>query len=208
MLEADISYMDISAVHYTHTHVDHVNDLAQLLFAAKYDENPRREPLLITGPPGFKDFHKRLVALYGDQVVSDKYEITIEELSRDERSFDDYTLKSRPTAHMISSIGYRIDDNEGASVACTGDTGYCDEVLELAKGVDVLIIEAALPPGYDIEGHLEPRAAGQIATEAGVDTLVVTHLYPICDRYDTEAEVRKSYKGRLLIAEDMLRISV
>ena len=208
MLEADITYADITAVHYTHTHVDHVNDLAQLLFAAKYDENPRCEPLVLTGPPGFKDFHERLVALYGDQVVSDRYELSVEELSGDERRFEDYTLKTRPTKHMVPSIGYRIEDNGGASVAFTGDTDYCEGVLELARGADVLVIEAALPPGYEIEGHLEPQAVGRIAAEAKVNTVVVTHLYPICDRYDTEAEVRKSYEGRLLIAEDLLRLEI
>jgi len=208
MLQADVSYMDITAVHYTHTHVDHVNDLAQLLFVAKYDENPRSEPLVITGPPGFRDFHARLVQLYGDQVISDKYELTIEELSRDERKFDDYVLKTWPMLHMVPAVGYRMENEDGASVAYTGDTDYCDGVLKLAAGADVLIMEAALPPGYELKGHLTPEEAGRIATEAGVGTLVVTHLYPICDRFDTEVEIRKTYEGNLLVAEDMLRISI
>jgi ribonuclease BN (tRNA processing enzyme) len=132
----------------------------------------------------------------------------VEELSRDERQFEGYTLKTRPMLHMVPCIGYRIESEGGASMVYTGDTSYCDGVLELAKGVDVLIIEAALPPGYEVEGHLEPQAAGRIASEAGVGTLVITHLYPVCDRYDTEAEVRKSYKGRLLVSEDLLRIEL
>ncbi len=208
MLEADVTYADITAVHYTHTHVDHVNDFAQLLFASKYDENPRTEPLLVTGPPGFKGFYERLVALYGDQIISDRYELTIEELSRDEREYKDYKLKTRPMAHMVPCTGYRIEDERGASLAYSGDTGYCEDVLALAKDVDVLVTEAALPPGYELEGHLEPESAGRIGAQAGVGTLVVVHLYPVCDQYDTEAQVRKSYQGRLLVAEDLLRLEV
>lgn len=208
MLEIDITYADVTALHYTHTHVDHVNDFAQFLFAAKYDESPRTEPLKITGPPGFKSFYERMVALYGDQIISDKYSMTLEELSKDERDYKDYSLKTRPMLHMVPCTGYRIEDRNGASVAYTGDTDYCESVVELAGGVDVLVIEAALPPAFDLEGHLEPEAAGRIAAEAGVGTLVITHLYPVCDRYDTEAEVRKSYGGDVIIAEDLLRLDI
>jgi ribonuclease BN (tRNA processing enzyme) len=195
-------------VHFTHTHVDHVNDLGQLLFASKYDEEPRTKPLLLTGPPGFRGFYQRLVALYGDQVVSGAYELKIEELSLDERDCGEYVLKTRPMKHMIPCTGYRIEDAAGASVAFTGDTGYCDDAVELARDVDILITEAALPPEYELEGHMRPEVSGRIASEANARVLVVAHLYPVCDKYDTEAEVRKSYKGNLLIAEDLLRLEV
>lgn len=208
MLEADITYNDIYAVHYTHTHVDHVNDLAQLLFASKYDENPRTRPLVLTGPPGFKEFYERLVSLYGDQVVSGKYELTIEELSDNQKRYDGYLLVSKPTIHMIPSTGYRIEDSEGHAVVYTGDTSYCEEAVELARNADILIIEAALPPGKKLKGHMEPEVAGRIASEAGIDTLVITHLYPICDRFDTEREIRKSFQGNLLVAEDLLHIEM
>lgn len=208
LLEAGISFSDVTAVHYTHTHVDHVSDLTQFLFASRYDESPRTTPLTLTGPPGFKDFYQRLLNLYGNQIVSDKYELTIEELDRDERRFPDYSLIARPMHHMVPATGYRIEDENGASLAYTGDTDYCEGVLELAKDADVLIIEAALPPDYELEGHLRPQDAGRIAAEAGAGTLVITHLYPVCDRYDTETEVRKSYQGHVLIAEDLLRFEI
>ena len=208
MLEVDITYADITAVHYTHTHVDHVNDFTQLLFASKYDENPRTEPLLITGPPGFKGYYEHLVATYGDQLISDRYELTVDELARDEREFKDYRLVTRPVSHMVPCTGYRIEDGRGVSVVYTGDTGYCEEAVELARDADVLITEAALPPGFELDGHLDPESAGRLAAEAGAGTLVVAHLYPVCDNYDTEAQVRKSFQGRLVVAEDLLRLEV
>ncbi len=208
MLEADAPFTEITAVHYTHTHVDHVNDLPVLLFASKYDEYPRTAPMLLTGPPGFEDFYKRLVNLYGDQILSDRYELKITEVSDGEMDLDDYRLVTRAVKHMIPCTGYRIEDKGGASVAYTGDTGYSESAVELAKGADILITESALPPGHELDGHLKPEVAGRIATEAGVDTLVIAHLYPICDRYDTEKEVRKSYSGRLVISEDLLRLEI
>lgn len=208
MLKADIPFTEITAVHYTHTHVDHVNDLPALLFASKYDEYPRTAPLLVTGPPGFEDFYKRLVNLYGDQILSDRYELTITEIDSGELDLTDYRLIARPMKHMIPCTGYRIEDGKGSSVVYTGDTDYCESVLELAKGADILITESALPPEHELGGHLKPDVAGRIASEAGVDTLVIAHLYPICDRYDTEKEVRKTYSGRLIIAEDLLRLEI
>jgi ribonuclease BN (tRNA processing enzyme) len=208
MLEADVPFTEITAVHYTHTHVDHVNDLPAMLFASKYDEYPRTAPLLITGPPGFEDFYRRLVELYGDQILSDKYELTIREISDGEMELADYKLIAQPMKHMIPCTGYRIEDAKGSSAVYTGDTGYCEGVLKLAKGADILITESALPPDHDLEGHLQPEVAGRIASEAGVDTLVIAHLYPICDRYDTEKEIRKSYSGRLIISEDLLRLEL
>jgi len=208
MLKADISYSEITAAHYTHTHVDHVNDLAQLLFVSKYGEDMRTRPLTITGPQGFNDFYKHLLALYGDQIISDKYKLTVEEFGSGERLFTDYKLTTRPMHHMVPSLGYRIEDQSGASVVYTGDTDYCDALLELAAEAGVLVIEAALPPGKDFGGHLEPEAAGRIAADSQVGMLVITHLYPVCDSYDTEAEVRKSYQGPLVVAEDLLRFEI
>jgi ribonuclease BN (tRNA processing enzyme) len=208
MLEADIPFTDITAVHYTHTHVDHVNDMPALLFASKYDEYPRTAPMLVTGPPGFEDFYKRLVNLYGDQILSDNYELTIREISRGELDLAGYKLMARPMKHMIPCTGYRIEDTKGSSVVYTGDTDYCEEVLELAKGADILITESALPPEHELEGHLQPDIAGRIAAEAGVDTLVIAHLYPICDRYDTEKEARKNFSGSLIVSEDLLQLEI
>ena len=50
----------------------------------------------------------------------------------------------------------------------SGDTGDCPEAQKLAENADVLIIEAALPPGtVGVTTHLTPENAAKIAARAG-----------------------------------------
>ena len=55
---------------------------------------------------------------------------------------------------------------------------------------------------------LTPSLAGEIATQANVRKLVLTHFYPECDHVDIEMECRKTYTGPLVLAEDLMQIEV
>ena len=48
--------------------------------------------------------------------------------------------------------------------------------------------------------------AGQIAAEAGVGCLVLTHLSPSVNETGTLADVRQHYRGEVLLASDLLVI--
>ncbi len=76
-----------------------------------------------------------------------------------------------------SVLGARVD---GASFAITGDTGRTDNLLEICKGLDTLVIESTY---IDADakmarkfGHLTARQAGELAKQAGVTRLILTHL--------------------------------
>jgi ribonuclease BN (tRNA processing enzyme) len=58
------------------------------------------------------------------------------------------------------------------------------------------------------EGHLTPSLAGRIGKEARCGKIVLTHLYPICDTVDIAEQCRKEYGGEVVIAEDLMEISV
>jgi ribonuclease BN (tRNA processing enzyme) len=47
-----------------------------------------------------------------------------------------------------------------------------------------------------------------MAAKAGVRKLMLTHFYPECDRADIAAECRKTYDGPLVLAEDLMEITV
>lgn len=55
------------------------------------------------------------------------------------------TIVPRLVAHPTESFGLRITDPSGASLAYSGDTGICDQLVELARGVDVFLCR---PPGH------------------------------------------------------------
>ena len=88
----------------------------------------------------------------------------------------------------------------------SGDTDVCENLVTLARDADVLICESALPDELKVPGHLTPSLAGQIASQAGVRKLVLTHFYPECNAVDVAEQCRKTYPGPLVLAEDLLEI--
>ena len=49
----------------------------------------------------------------------------------------------RVVAHPTESYGLRITDPSGASFVYSGDTGVCDQLVELARDADVFLCEAS-----------------------------------------------------------------
>ena len=93
-------------------------------------------------------------------------------------------------------------------MAFTGDTGWCDELLDLARGVDLLVAECSGDASHPAPGHLTAPEVGRIASEAGVGQLVLTHLYPLPDDRVRLTEVSDHYDGPVMLATDGTRFEV
>jgi ribonuclease BN (tRNA processing enzyme) len=124
-------------------------------------------------------------------------------------------------APVFPAFGFRFDTPSG-SVVFSGDTGACDNVVRLAVGADVLVHEvididrmserlSRLPNHEAVRNHLasahtSPQQVGEIATRAGVRTLVLSHLVP-GDLESTEGEwearVRPHFAGELACGVDL-----
>jgi len=55
MLRVGVTYKDVDFIFRCHIHPDHVADLVPLIFACKYNEDPRTKDLIILGGTGFRD---------------------------------------------------------------------------------------------------------------------------------------------------------
>ncbi len=136
---------------------------------------------------------------------------------------------------VTPALGYRFDF-PGRSIAFSGDTAPSEAVVQLAKGADVLVHEAiyleALPGGgfkplpratgspdnasdpkklleHLIRSHSPAEEVGRIAAEAGVKTLVLSHLAPAPPTVPEEtwrAEAAKHFKGEIIVARDLMVI--
>ncbi len=210
LLETNTTIFDISHIFYSHFHPDHTAELVPFLFATKYPGgNTRKGPLTIIGGSGFLKFYNDLCQAYGHWIELPPDLLNIVELdvhSPDTRKFGHALMESSPVEHNRESIAYRITDPGGISVVYSGDTEFSDNLVALAQNADLFICESAFPDDLKVKGHLTPSLAGSIATTAKVRKLVLTHLYPECDRVDIKSECRKTYSGPLVLAEDLLKI--
>jgi ribonuclease BN (tRNA processing enzyme) len=114
------------------------------------------------------------------------------------------SLSALPMAHTAESLGYRLQTRDGLSLAYSGDTDYCANVVALAGEADLFFCECAFPDQLKSEGHLTPRWAGRVAREAGCKRLVLTHLYPACDDIDVMADCSQEFSGEIVVAEDLM----
>jgi ribonuclease Z len=101
----------------------------------------------------------------------------------------------------------------GRTVVITGDTRPCEGVRQAAKGADLLVHEATFAH-EDREragetGHTTARQAAEIAAQARVKRLILTHISPRYSREAPEllAESRMVFPDTL-IARDGMEIEV
>ena len=209
LVQAGLDHRHLAAVLYTHTHPDHTADLAPLLFALNYTPGfERGKPLRVLGPQGFGDFLARLAELHPG-IRPRSYEIELVEMADSRFYLGAITIESHRVEHAgLAAVGYRIE-TEGITLAFSGDTTYCPGIVEVARGADLLVIEASSPfPDRDPGPHLTAALAGRIAAEAGARRIVLTHQYPICDEHDMAALATEHYDGDVVVGEDLMVLDV
>lgn len=205
--KAGIDYLSIDHIFITHFHPDHTADLIPFLFATKYPRlNRRREtPIYIWGPKGFTGFYESLKAVYNDWIAPDK--LIVKEVGPEPLILDDFLLTAGNTFHTDNSLAYRIESG-GKSVVYSGDTGYSESLIELAKDTDLLIIECSLPDDLKFENHLSPAEVGKIGKASRAKKIVLTHLYPECDEIDVVGQVSEHVDAEVILAEDLMQICI
>lgn len=209
LLEVNIDFKEICYLLYSHLHPDHTSDLVPFLFASKYgSEKMRTKELHIIGPVGIAEFYRRLKLAYGEWIVPQSFKLDLMEIAHEELNFTDFNLQGFSLVHSDHSVGFRLKSKEGKVAAYSGDTDYCPNLIELARGVDLLILECSFPDDRKVEGHLTPSLAGHVAREAECKRLLLTHFYPPCDDYDVMKIVKKHYSGEVILAEDLMKIFV
>jgi ribonuclease BN (tRNA processing enzyme) len=210
LLECGVTIFDITHIFLSHFHPDHSAELVSFLFASKYAENMRRKtPLMLIAGEGLAAFYEALKSAYGSWIEPGDGILSIVEMSTaapDILDCGSFSVITRPAAHNPESISYRIESPSGDSVVYSGDTDYCDHLIDLARDARLLICECSHADQEKVRGHLSPSLAGEMASSANVQNLVLTHFYPRCDGFDIEKECRKTYKGPLVLAEDRMRL--
>ncbi len=209
MLNYGLNFNDIDVLCLSHQHPDHVADLVAFLFASRYGLGyTRQDPVWLVAAQGFQEFYHRLRGVWGEWLEPPAGLLNVKEMTTDREdilSLAAVTIKTAPVQHLASSLAFRVEHG-GRAVVYSGDTDWSDSLIQLARGADLLILEAANP--WKVPGHLTPEEAGRLAAHAGVPRLVLTHFYPPCDEVDMAAACRQEFAGEIILAVDGLRLTV
>jgi ribonuclease BN (tRNA processing enzyme) len=126
------------------------------------------------------------------------------------------------------ALAYRFDFKD-RSIAFSGDTAPLEAVAKMAKGADVLVHETMYVPAVEKyvkdqiargrpvkfepfmahmkADHTPSEDAGRIAQEAGVRTLVLSHLTPAIDSIDDDTwrgPAAKYFQGEIVVGQDLM----
>lgn len=123
---------------------------------------------------------------------------------------------------VFPSYAFRFDTRHG-SVVFSGDTTVCQHTVTLARGADILVHEAIDMQVVEMAGltpeqlehhrisHTDATLVGSIAQEAGVKTLVLSHLAPgtvLLPDASWFAKAGRGYDGRVIVGHDLMTIPV
>jgi len=205
---AGLDYRQIDFQCITHFHPDHVSDLVPFLFALNYTVDfIRTLPLHIVGPQGLENFYRKMREIFGHWIEARTYDLHLHEAQEDRLELADFSIETLPLAHSEASIGFRLKAR-GQSMAYSGDTDYCTNIVRLGQNADLLILECSFPDGRKSPGHLTPSLAGRIARESSCKKLLLTHFYPVFEGHDIRKECQREFSGEIILAEDGMKVSL
>ena len=207
---AGVDHRSLDAVFISHFHLDHTLDLWAFFYAAAYPDFTRPRPVQIFAPRGFERLHQALLAAYGPELAppAEAVQTVIVDPTRPWQGFEPphlphLAISTSPVAHRPESIAYRLETG-GLSLVYAGDTGWSEELIGLAQGVDWLILEATRPDTDPAQGHLTPTQAGRLARRAGVKRLLLNHLSAKHGDSDPAQGAGEVFGGQVLAARDGL----
>ncbi len=209
LMKLGVHINDIDMICLSHFHLDHCADLAPFIFATKYPGFKRSKKLTLAGGTSIFELYSNLNKAYGHslEMPESMFQILeLEPLQTRRLDINGLNLSWTGVAHKPESLAYRFSDPTSFSFVYSGDTDFSQNLIELATGADLMICESAMPDDQKVAGHLTPSIAGDMAHRAGVKKLVLTHLYPECERSDFLSQCRHIFKGPVLVAQDLMAL--
>lgn len=215
----------LSGVWISHLHPDHCFDLQILGMVLAHQRHQRhghdyranRVPLYL--PRGGAGIVKSVNGFYRSSARAYRYldtlfEDTFECLEyepHDQLTLGNCRLDTIPMVHAGGCSGVRIIDPDSTVIGFSGDTGPCPSLVEVARDAAILVAECTSAE-HDVtgQGHLCAEEAGQAASEAGAERLLLTHFFD-----ETEDELARrvsnaaaTYAGPVSLARTRLTITV
>jgi ribonuclease BN (tRNA processing enzyme) len=225
--ESGAKMSQVEVILFTHFHVDHSADFPALIFSSWFEGRDRALP--VYGPSGNGEFPSTIDfvrAFFNSRNGIYRY-VSVVLVPQEEGGYElqphdvvgDPTLAVFHNEHLsayaghvihgaVPALAWRVEIG-GKSVVFSGDTnGEGDDLVRLAKDADLFVAHNAVPEGatgIERRLHMPPSVIGQIAEEAHVKRLVLSHrmLRTLGKEDQSLSEIRKSYPGPVSFANDL-----
>jgi ribonuclease Z len=208
----------------THLHSDHTIGLPDLIFTPAV--TGREQPLELYGPPGLEAMTAHVMAAWqedieirlrgGEPSVPGGYVVKAHDAPPGEIYRD---AAVRVTAIEVThgtwkhAYGYKFEAKD-KTIVVSGDTTYCERLLEATRGCDILVHEAYAQKGwekrtppwraYHAAFHTSAPDLGKLAASAQPKKLVLYHQLPMGEKpAQMLAEIRERFSGEIVDGHDL-----
>lgn len=187
-LQMVIGIGELDAVILTHLHSDHTSDMHVLKYAVQIKRERRQFDRLINvyAPPEPAEEYARLDA-------SDAFILKPITPGRT-LPIRDVKISFEQMKHPYLNYAVAMEC-EGRKFVYSGDTSWTENLVEFAKGAELLMLDSGLlEKDYTVNAaHLTAAQCGLVAMKAGVRKLLLTHLWPEYDLSDLLEEARRNF---------------
>ncbi len=207
-LRAIANPLEVDAVLITHLHADHMLDLIPYAHALGYwyrdaDVRPR-----LLAPPGARAVFALLgEALNFDALLEQAFEIEEYDPAA-EVAIGPLRVRFAEVPHFIPAWACEIRAGDGHRFTFGADSAPNDAVAELARGTDLLMLEATEGPEPQthhpgaVRGHMSAHDAGELGRRAGAKRLVLTHYSDELDAAAMRAAAEAGFGGPVDLAAE------
>jgi ribonuclease Z len=232
LYQLGIPFSEITGVFLTHHHSDHVVGFPDLWLTGWIGRpwGKRRAPLPVWGPAGTEEMMEHLprafhvdIRVRSKSYPRDGVKLMPQEISEGSVfAKDGITVSAFKVDHGgedLPAFGYRID-YRGRAAVLSGDTTFNENLIEHARGADLLVHEVTAVAGSAAENpeqlkrissnHTTVQQAGEVFARVEPKLAVYNHLllFGNASAKDLVPATRQKYAGALIVGEDLLVIEI
>jgi ribonuclease Z len=227
--QVNVSYNKINALFLTHLHSDHIVGIPDLWLSG-WLISGRATPLEVYGPVGTDELVTNLRKAFAYDI-----KIRIEDDKADERGSLLLPIEIKQGViyekngvkviaflvdhyPIVPAFGFRIE-YKGHSVVLSGDTRYSENLVNYAKGADLLVHEVVIAPDtlskpdpkyHILAHHTTPEQAGKVFNQVKPKLAVYSHIVNIYAQKEDDILKRTKavYAGPLVLGRDLMSLSI
>lgn len=193
-LEEILDPLALDAAIISHYHHDHIADLGVLQYY--WQLHPKRDP-------------QKILPLYGHTLDTVHFEeLSLDKVTEGRPYFEAKQLELGPfsvtfmrTIHPVVCYAMRfVENSTGKIFVFTGDSGYLADFKEFAADADLFLADTYLFAGNERhKAHFTSKEAGELAKEARVKRLVLTHLPQFGDLKQLQQEAADACENSAIV---------